>query len=203
MSRMAREKQFAWRGGRPIEAVVIGGSAGGLDALLRILPGLPATFRLPVVTLLHLPNDAESELASVLRARTAIPVREAMDKESIEPGTLYVAPGGYHLLVEKDFSFALSCEAPVHYSRPSIDVLMESAADAWGARLAGILLTGANDDGANGLARIGECGGFTMVQDPTEAAIATMPQAAIARRAPDLVLTLDQIRSWLIELDTH
>lgn len=203
MSIMAREKHIAGRRRRAIEAVVIGGSAGGLEALLRILPGLPASFRLPVVTLLHLPNDAEGELAGVLRARTAIPVREALDKEFIEPGTIYVAPGGYHLLVEQDFSFALSCEDPVHYSRPSIDVLMESAADAWGASLAGILLTGANEDGADGLARIGECGGFTVVQDPAEAAIATMPQAAIARRAPNLVLTLDQVRTWLIELDTH
>ena len=197
------DKRSTARGRRAIEAVVIGGSAGGLDALLRILPGLPASFRLPVITLLHLPNDAESELANVFRARTAIPVREAMDKEFIEPGTLYVAPGGYHLLVEKDFSFSLSVEDPVHYSRPSIDVLMESAADVWGAALAGILLTGANDDGADGLARIGECGGLTVVQDPAEAAIVTMPQAAIARRTPDLVLTLDQIRTWLIELDTH
>ena len=197
------DKRSTARGRRAIEAVVIGGSAGGLDALLRILPGLPASFRLPVITLLHLPNDAESGLANVFRARTAIPVREAMDKEFIEPGTLYVAPGGYHLLVEKDFSFSLSVEDPVHYSRPSIDVLMESAADVWGASLAGILLTGANDDGADGLARIGECGGLTVVQDPAEAAIVTMPQAAIARRTPDLVLTLDQIRTWLIELDTH
>ena len=197
------EKVIAGRASRAIEAVVIGGSAGGLDALLRILPGLPASFRLPVIVLLHLPNDAESDLAGVLRARTAIPVREAADKEFIKPGTLYVAPGGYHLLVERDYAFALSCDDPVHYSRPSIDVLMESAADAWGASLAGILLTGANDDGADGLARIGECGGLTVVQDPAEAAIATMPQAAITRRMPDLVLTLDQIRTWLIELDTH
>jgi len=188
---------------RGIAAVIIAGSAGGLEAMLRILSGLPSSYRLPLITLLHLPDKGDSKLAEVFRARLAIPVEEANDKARIAPGTLYVAPGGYHLLVEHDFSFALSCEAPVHYSRPSIDVLMESAADALGTRLAGILLTGANDDGAEGLARIGEHGGLTVVQDPDEAAIATMPRAAIKRRAPDLVLTLDRIRALLLELDKH
>lgn len=197
------ERRSVRRRNRKIDAVVIGGSAGGLDALLRILSGLPAGYSLPLVALLHLPGDGESRLAEVLGARVAIPVREAADKERIEAGTLYVASGGYHLLVEQDYSFALSCEAPVHYSRPSIDVLMESAADAWGPRLAGILLTGANDDGADGLARIGERGGMTVVQDPAEAAIPTMPRAAIERRAPDLILSLDKIRALLIELDKH
>ncbi len=169
--------------------------------MMRIFNGLPAGYRLPLIALLHLPGDAESRLAEVFGARLAIPVEEAGDKQRIAPGTLYIAPGGYHLLVEQDRSFALSCEAPVHFSRPSIDVLMESAADAWGACLAGILLTGANDDGADGLARIGEAGGLTVVQDPDEAAIPTMPRAAIRRRAPDQVLTLDRIRMLLLELD--
>ena len=189
--------------GRKIEAVIIGGSAGGLEAMLRIFSDLPAGYRLPLIALLHLPDNSGSRLAEVFAARLAIPVEEAFDKARIVPGTLYVAPGGYHLLVEQDFSLALSCEAPVHYSRPSIDVLMESAADAWGERLAGILLTGANDDGAEGLARIGQQGGLTVVQDPAEAAIPTMPRAAIQRRAPDLVLTLDQVRALLIELNRH
>jgi two-component system chemotaxis response regulator CheB len=189
--------------GREIDAVIIGGSAGGLEAMLRIFSDLPGGYRLPLIALLHLPDNSDSRLAEVFAARLAIPVEEAFDKARIVPGTLYVAPGGYHLLVEQDFSLALSCEAPVHYSRPSIDVLMESAADAWGERLAGILLTGANDDGAEGLARIGERGGLTVVQDPAEAAIPTMPRAAIQRRAPDLVLTLDQVRALLIELNRH
>lgn len=189
--------------GREIDAVIIGGSAGGLEAMLRILSALPAGYRLPLIALLHLPGNGDSKLAEVLGARLAIPVEEAVDKAHIMPGTLYIAPGGYHLLVEQDHSFALSCEAPVHYSRPSIDVLMESAADAWGPRLAGILLTGANDDGAEGLARIGEHGGLTVVQDPHEAAIPTMPRAAMKRRAPDLVLPLDRIRALLLELEGH
>jgi two-component system chemotaxis response regulator CheB len=186
---------------REIDAVVIGGSAGGLEALMRMLTGLPSGFRLPLIALLHLPGDGDSKLADVFGARLAIPVEEAVDKTRIAPGTLYIAPGGYHLLVEQDYSLALSCEAPVHHSRPSIDVLMESAADAWGERLMGILLTGANDDGADGLARIGEAGGLTVVQDPHEAAMPTMPRAAIRRRAPELVLTLDRIRALLIELN--
>ena len=189
--------------GREIDAVVIGGSAGGLDAMLRILSALPAGYRLPLVVLLHLPDKGDSKLSEVLGARLAIAVEEAVDKARIAPATVYVAPAGYHLLVEQDHSLALSCEAPVHYSRPSIDVLMESAADAWGERLMGILLTGANDDGAEGLARIGEQGGLTVVQDPDEAAIPTMPRAAIRRRAPDLVLRLDRIRALLLELDRH
>jgi two-component system chemotaxis response regulator CheB len=162
---------------------------------------LPAGFRLPLIALLHLPGGGDSKLADVFGARLAIPVEEAVDKTRIAPGTLYIAPGGYHLLVEQDCSLALSCEAPVHHSRPSIDVLMESAADVWGERLMGILLTGANDDGADGLARIGEMGGLTVVQDPEEAAMSTMPRAAIRRRTPDLVLTLDRIRALLIELN--
>jgi two-component system chemotaxis response regulator CheB len=186
---------------REIDAVVIGGSAGGLEAMMRMLTGLPSGFRLPLIALLHLPGDGDSKLADVFGARLAIPVEEAVDKTRIAPGTLYIAPGGYHLLVEQDYSLALSCEAPVHHSRPSIDVLMESAADAWGERLMGILLTGANDDGADGLARIGEMGGLTVVQDPNEAAMPTMPRAAIRRRAPDLVLTLDRIRALLLELN--
>jgi two-component system chemotaxis response regulator CheB len=188
---------------RGFDAVVIGASAGGLEALLRILADLPASYRLPVVALLHLPSHGDSRLAEVFAARMAMPVREAADKGKIAGGTVYVAPGGYHLLVERDGSFSLSCEDPVHYSRPSIDVLMETAADAWGARLAGILLTGANDDGADGLARIGEQGGLTVVQDPAEAAVAAMPQAAIRRRAPDLILRLADIHALLLELDKH
>lgn len=189
--------------GRGVDAVVIGASAGGLEALLAILTQLPAGYHLPLLAVLHLPSHGDSRLAEVLGARMNLPVREAADKERIQPGTLYVAPGGYHLLVEQDLSLSLSCDPPVHYSRPSIDVMMESAADAWGDRLAGILLTGANDDGADGLARIGQRGGLTIVQDPNEAAVRAMPQAAIARRAPGHVLGLAGIHALLLELDKH
>lgn len=184
-----------------IEAVVIGASAGGVQAFLTLFSGLPADFRLPIVVVLHLPEDRDSKLAEIFQHRLPIPVREAADKESIAPGTLYFAGPGYHLSVEMDRTFSLSGEEPVHYSRPSIDVLMESAADAYGARLAGILLTGANTDGAAGLAKIGEQGGLTVVQDPAESQAPTMPEAAIRKRQPDLILTLDGIRSLLLKLD--
>lgn len=188
---------------RRIEAVVIGASAGGVTALLTLLTGLPETFRLPIVAVLHLPDDRDSLLVEIFQHRLPIAVREAADKESIAPATLYFAAPGYHLSVEMDRTFSLSCEAPVNYSRPSIDVLMESAADAYGASLAGILLTGANFDGAAGLAKIRQHGGLTVVQDPAEAEVATMPQAAIRKLHPNLILTLDGIRSLLLKLDRN
>lgn len=186
---------------RPIEAVVIGASAGGVDALMTLLPGLPPTFGLPIVVVLHLPEGRPSLLAHIFGLRLSIPVREAADKESIAPATVYFAPPGYHLSVESDRSFSLSCEAPVHFSRPSIDLLMESAADAYGPALAGILLTGANFDGAAGLAKIKQRGGFTVVQNPAQAQVATMPEAALRQHTPDLILDLEDIRSLLPQLE--
>lgn len=185
-----------------IEAVVIGASAGGVHALLALLSDLPGSFRLPLIVVLHLPEGRNSQLAEIFRPRLPIAVREAADKESIAPATLYFAGPDYHLSVEMDRTFSLSCEAPVHYSRPSIDVLMASAADAYGTGLAGILLTGANADGADGLARISQQGGLTVVQDPAEAEASTMPEAAIRRLRPDFILPLANIRSLLLQLDS-
>lgn len=184
-----------------LEAVVIGASAGGVDALLAVLPGLPSTFSLPIVVVLHVPEGRSSLLAHLFGLRLPIAVREAADKELIAPATVYFAPPGYHLSVEADRSFSLSCEAPVHFSRPSIDLLMESAADAYGPALAGILLTGANFDGAAGLAKIRQCGGFTVVQNPAQAQVATMPEAALRQHTPDLILDLKDIRSLLPKLE--
>lgn len=186
-----------------VEAVVIGASAGGVHALLTLLSGLPDRFSLPIVAVLHLPKERDSRLADVFQQRLGMAVREAADKEAIAPSTLYFAGSGYHLSIEMDRSFSLSCEEPVHYSRPSIDVLMDSAADAYGPSLAGVLLTGANFDGAAGLARIKQRGGLTAVQDPEEAQVATMPQAAIRKLKPNLILTLDGIRQLLIQLDQN
>ena len=166
-----------------------------------MLSPLPRGFRLPVIVVLHLSEDRESQLAEIFQYRLPIAVREAADKENISPGTLYFACPGYHLSVEMDRSFSLSSEEPVHYSRPSIDILMESAADAYGAALAGILLTGANEDGAAGMARIKQHGGLTVVQDPAEAKVPTMPLAAIRMRQPDFILDLAGIRDLLLRLD--
>lgn len=183
-----------------IEAVVIGASAGGVQALLTVLSALPRSLRLCVIVVLHLPEDRESQLAEIFQFRLPIAVREAADKEAITPGTLYFAGPGYHLSVEMDRTFSLSSEEPVHYSRPAIDILMESAADVYGPALAGILLTGANNDGAEGMARIQQLGGLTVVQDPAEAEAPTMPEAAIRRLKPDFILKLAGIRDLLLEL---
>ncbi len=186
---------------QPIEAVVIGASAGGVQALLTVLSRLPRSLRLCVIVVLHLPEDRESQLAEIFQYRLPIAVREAADKEPVTPGTLYFAGPGYHLSVEMDRTFSLSSEEPVHYSRPAIDILMESAADVYGAALAGILLTGANKDGAAGMARIQQQGGLTVVQDPAEAEAPTMPEAAIRSLKPDFILKLAGIRDLLLELD--
>jgi two-component system chemotaxis response regulator CheB len=187
---------------RKVMAVVIGASAGGLDALIALFADLPAQWRLPVVVVIHLPEGHESRLAEVFGHRLPIPVFEAGDKMPVAPGTLYFAPPGYHLSIERDLRFSLSCEPPVLYSRPAIDMLMSSAADAYGPALAGVLLTGANDDGAAGLLRIHQAGGLTVVQDPDEAEIPTMPNAAIGTHAPDHVLPLRDIRALLLQLDS-
>jgi two-component system chemotaxis response regulator CheB len=192
---------------RRIELVVIGGSAGGIDALLALLPALPSGFALPVVCILHLPPDRESRLAELFGGRVPLPVREAADKEPIVPGTIYFAGPGYHLSIEPAVDgdgpcFSLSCEPPVQFARPSIDVLMESAADAYGPHLAGILLTGANHDGAAGMECIKQCGGLAVVQDPAQAQASTMPEQAIRRCAPHLVLPLARIAALLPLLET-
>ncbi|HAK90124.1 chemotaxis protein CheB [Massilia timonae] len=189
-------------GARRIEMVVIGGSAGGVDALVGLVPALPAGFGPAVTCILHVPPDRESRLAELFALRTALPVREARDKEPIQPGTVYFAGSGYHLSIERDRSFSLSCEPPVQFARPAIDILMESAADVYGPALAGILLTGANYDGADGMCRIRERGGLTIVQDPEEAQASTMPEEAIRRCAPHLVLPLAGIRTVLPLLET-
>ncbi|WP_323140720.1 chemotaxis protein CheB [Massilia phyllosphaerae] len=189
--------------GRRIEAVVIGGSAGGVDALIQLLPALPAGYDLPVVCILHLPPDRESRLAELFDERLPLPVREAADKGGIEAGTVYFAGPGYHLSVEQDRTFSLSCEPPVHYARPAIDVLMESSADAWGPGLVGILLTGANHDGADGMAQIRARGGFTVVQDPADAQVGVMPMEAIRRCKPHLVLPLARIGALLPMLENY
>jgi len=187
--------------GRQFEAVVIGASAGGVNALMQVLPALPRGYRLPIVVVLHVRSGRQNQLVDVFQQRVQLPVREAGDKEDVIPGTLYFAPAGYHLLLENERSFSLSCDAPLHFARPAIDITMESAADVYGASLAGMLLTGANDDGAQGMAAIGRAGGLTVVQDPEEANVGVMPLEAIRVRPPDLVLPLEQIKQLLLMLE--
>ncbi len=185
---------------RPIQAVVIAASAGGFQALMAILTGLPASFPLPIAVVLHLPDHHDSRLAELFGYRLALQSREARDKEFLQPGTVYFAPPAYHLSIEADHSFSLSCEERVCYARPSIDVLMLSAADAYGRHLAAILLTGANYDGAEGIAGAKLADGLAIVQDPATAEVSTMPEAAIRRLKPDLILSLAEIHSLLLKL---
>ena len=194
-------QDIAIAGLRPVQAIVVGASAGGVEALLAIFADLKPGFRLPIIVVLHMPDERRSQLASVFDRRLAIPVKEVEDKEPITPGTLYFAAPGYHVSVEHDHSFSLSREERVHYSRPSIDYLFESAADVYQHALAAILLTGANQDGAQGLDTVKQQGGLTIVQDPDEALVSTMPQAALDRFQPDCILPLHGIARLLVELE--
>jgi len=183
------------------DAIVVGASAGGVSALLTVFAALPADYAIALLCVLHLPDDRHSQLAEVFSRRLQRPVQEARDKESVVPGMIYVAGPGYHLSVEHDRSLSLSQEDRVHFSRPSIDILFESAADAYGDGLVGVLLTGANEDGARGLARIKEHGGTTLIQDPHEAQVAVMPEAALALHRPDHILPLNGIGQLLAKLE--
>jgi len=179
------------------EAVAIGTSAGGIDAVFELLQDLRPPLAAPVIIVLHLPEQHESRLAQVFGNRTLVPVQEARPHAPVAAGCVYVAPPGYHLLVEPDRTFSLSCDAPVMFSRPSIDVLLESGADCYREALLGMVLTGANDDGAAGLAAVRARGGLTAVQDPADAAHPTMPRAALRLAEPDFVLSLAGLRTLL------
>lgn len=181
------------------ELVVIGTSWGGLNALERLLAGLPREFPLAIAIVQHRSRNAGNLLCNLLQRHSLLPVVETEDKHPIAPGHVYLAPADYHLLVEPG-NFALSTEAPVLYSRPSIDVLFESAADAYRARTIGIILTGANQDGSQGLATLKRRGGLAIVQDPTEAESSPMPTAAISATQVDYILPLAKISPCLIEL---
>ena len=180
--------------------IVVGASLGGLHALKVVLGGLPRGFALPVVVVQHRRYDADETLAQLLQRHSVVPVSEAEDKQPIEPGHVYLAPASYHVLVERTEPgpcLALSTEGPVSYARPSIDVLFESAADAYGERAIGVILTGTNQDGAAGLAAITACGGLGIVQDPATAEAPAMPSAAIAATTIKHILPLAAIAPFL------
>lgn len=183
----------------PLQVVVIGGSAGSIDALAVLLPALPATLRAAVVVVVHLPRERPSLLSQIFQPRCALPVREAQDKEPLEPGTIYFAPPDYHLLLDAGPTLALSVNDPVHFSRPSIDVLFETAADACGSGLLAILLSGANADGAQGLAAVQAAGGTTLVQLPASCAVPFMPEAALAVMQPGHIMTPEGMAALLLE----
>ncbi len=183
-----------------VDAIVIGASAGGVEAIGQLLPALPADLRAAVFVVLHLPRERPSLLVDIFQPKCALPVHEAHDKATVEPGTVYLAPPDYHLLVDAGPQLSLSADEPVHYSRPSIDVLFESAADVYGDGLMAILLTGANEDGAAGAAAVRRAGGTTVVQQPESAQASTMPAAALRLFSPTHVLTLPGIAALLAAL---
>ena len=182
------------------EAIVIGTSAGGLLALTTLLEPLPADFQIPVLVVQHRSKDERNLLEDLLAAKCKIGIKQADEKEKIQKGMVYFAPPDYHLLVERDFTLSLSCDAKVHYSRPSIDILFETAAIAYKTNVLGIVLTGANADGALGVKTIKKLGGSTIAQHPATAQFPVMPQAAIATGCIDKVLDLNEIKNLLIRL---
>lgn len=175
------------------DALVIGASAGGVEALQAITRSLHADLRAAVMVVLHLPPDRPSGLAELLAPDCALPVVEALDKQPAPRGAVVIAPPDYHLLVEPDGSLALSIDDPVRYSRPAIDPLFESAAVAYGPRLLALLLTGSSDDGSAGVAAVRRSGGTVWVQDPRTAVASTMPAAALAQVGADEVLTVREM----------
>lgn len=187
-----------------MEAVVIGGSAGALQVLRLLLPAFSAQSP-PVVIVVHLPNSPPSLLPQAMKRYCTVPIKNAEDKELLAPGTVYFASPGYHLLIETDRSFGLSVDPPVHYSRPSVDVLFESAAYVYGPALAGILLTGASEDGAYGCQCIVEAGGTLIVQTAETALCSTMPASALARCTPQYQLEPEEMPAVLqqIKMATH
>jgi len=183
------------------EAIVIGVSSGGMKAMKIIFSHLPKGFKTPIIIVQHISAHSDSKWIQLLNDAYNLDIKEADEKELIENGKVYFAPPNYHLLIEKDKTFSLTIDERVNYARPSIDVLFESASEAYKNKLIGIILTGSNNDGTNGIKRIQECGGLAIVQDPKTAEAAYMPISAIAAIQPDYILSLEDIIKLLIKLD--
>lgn len=181
----------------PLLALAFGASAGGVEALGSLLPRLRPGCGVSVFVVVHLPRERPSLLSAIFAAKCALPVGEAEDKQPIEPETIYFAPPDYHLLIDDGPQIALDADELVHFSRPSVDVLFESVADAYGPSAAGFVLTGANHDGARGLAAIARAGGLTFVQDPMTAQTSTMPSAALRAAPSSRISSLDALAEQL------
>ncbi|KGO79160.1 chemotaxis protein CheB [Flavobacterium beibuense] len=184
------------------KALLIGGSAGSLEVLIEVLPKLEQLKSFALIIVLHRKSGEDNLLENLISIKTAIPIMEVEDKVPVEPGYIYIAPSDYHLLFEKDETISLDTSEKVNYSRPSIDVAFESAADVYGPSLAAILLSGANADGTAGLQAIKEAGGVTVVQKPESAEVAYMPGYAIENMSPDLVLDIRQILEFVKNINT-
>ena len=185
---------------RLFKAVAIGVSTGGVSALKFVLGALPADFPVPVLITTHITPDSDDGLALLLNTLSAIRVKEADEQETTSPGTVYLAPANYHLLVERNGNLALSVDPPVNFSRPSVDVLFESAADVYGSALIGIIMTGAGSDGSRGLLKIKNRGGLTIIQEPADAEMDSMPKSAMQLQKADYVVPLKVIPNLLMRL---
>jgi two-component system, chemotaxis family, protein-glutamate methylesterase/glutaminase len=182
------------------ELLIIGGSAGSLEVILEVLPSLRHDLDYAILLVLHR-RSGDSLLTGLLSDKTSLEVKEAEEKEAITPGVIYIAPADYHLLVEKDKTLSLDYSEKIHYSRPAIDASYETAAEAYGPLLIGVLLSGANADGAEGLLKIKQAGGLTIVQDPNEASVSYMPQQAIEKNAATKIVKTTQIIRLLNEVN--
>ncbi len=172
--------------------LVIGGSAGSLEVLINVLPHLRNDLALAIVVVMHR-KPGESFLTDIIASKTSWPVKEAEEKEAIQQGHIYIAPADYHLLLEKDRTFSLDFSEKIHFSRPAIDATFETASEAYGGAVIGVLLSGANADGASGLGLVKKAGGLTIVQDPSEAAVPYMPEQAIQQVTVDYIATTTMI----------
>ena len=186
--------------GNQFRAVVIGASTGGVSALKILLGELPADFPVPVLVATHISPDSDDGLAVLLDTLCAIRVKEADEQEHLVSGTVYLAPANYHLLVERGGNLALTIDPPVNFARPSVDVLFESAAEAYGPELIGIILTGAGSDGSKGLLKIKDRGGMAIVQTPADAEMDSMPRSALQLLKADHVVPLKEIPPLLRQL---
>lgn len=184
----------------PYRVVLVGGSAGSLEVVLELLKYMLPFRTYSLVIVLHRKSGEDNKLEQLLAMKTKIPVKEVEDKTALVPGAIYVAPSDYHLLFEKDGTLSLDTSDKVNYSRPSIDVSLESAADAYGSRVAAILLSGANADGTDGLKAVKQAGGTTVVQDPKTAEMPFMPNHAIENAEPGSVLNVEEIGEFLNDI---
>jgi two-component system, chemotaxis family, protein-glutamate methylesterase/glutaminase len=182
------------------KAVVIGTSAGGFHALSHLFKALPKDYHLPIIVVQHRSKDKTDLLEMVLQTKCEITIKQADEKEKIQPGVVYIAPANYHLLIERDHTFSLSSDELVKFSRPSIDVLFESAAAVYRGALVAIILTGASNDGAEGIRTVRTVGGYTIAQKPEEALYGFMPSSSIATKDIMKVWTLDEIQHFLLEI---
>lgn len=182
------------------KAIVIGGSAGSLEVLFKLLPKLRADLKVTVIIVLHRRNCGDSSLSDLLSTKSSLPTQEVEDKDSILPGNIYLAPSDYHLLIEKNFTFSLDYSEKINFSRPSLDVTFESAADVYGSSLIGIILSGANEDGTNGLLTIKNRGGVIIAQEPKTAQMPLMPQFAINHTPIDFVFSVDEMADFINKL---